>query len=184
MSPWELCKGGTEHGHQRALFAWCKIAERYGFDAAWDKKCYEAGGMEYAFATYGQEQACWPLKWFHAVPNGGSLGDSKQSQQIRGAQKKAEGVKAGVYDTFLPYPIYAPCVTDSQVMVANYCGFFLEMKKPGEIKRRSDSQKVFGKDMLRAGYACAVADNWEDAARYVQSYMEGNAIECPVHNAN
>lgn len=183
MSPWELCKGGTEHGHQRALFQWCKIAERYGFAAAWDRKSYEAGGLEYAIKTYGQGNACWPLKWFHAVPNGGSLGDSKQSQAIRGGQKKAEGVKAGVYDTMLPWPIYEPCVTDSQVMVATYCGFFLEMKKPGEIKGRSPSQKEFGRDMYNAGYAVAVADTWEMAARYIQSYMNGEVINCPVHNA-
>lgn len=175
MSPWELCKGGTEHGHQRALFQWCKIAERYGFAAAWDRKSYEANGMEYAFATYGQDNACWPLKWFHAVPNGGSLGDSKQSQAIRGAQKKAEGVKAGVYDTFLPYPVTTG--------VCVYHGFFLEMKKPGEIKSRSASQKDFGREMANLAYAVAVADCWEMAARYVQDYMEGRRIECPIHNA-
>lgn len=176
MSPWELCKGDTEHGHQRALFQWCKIAERYGFAAAWDRKCYEAGGMEYAFATYGQADACWPLKWFHAVPNGGSLGDSKQSQMIRGAQKKAEGVKAGVYDTFLPYPV----TWNGHV----YHGFLLEMKKPGEIKRRSAAQIEFGRDMAQIGYAVAVADNWEMAAKYVQDYMEGRLINCPVHSAS
>jgi hypothetical protein len=178
MSPWELCKGGTEHGHQRALFAWSKIAEQYGFDAAWDKQTYEAGGKEYAESTYGTANACWPLKWFHATPNGGSLGDSKQSQQIRGAQKKAEGVKAGVYDTFLPWPS-SPL---GRTFVRH--GLWLEMKKPGEIKKRSLEQKSFSIAMIAAGYACAVADNWEDAARWVQLYMSGGIIECPVHNAN
>lgn len=173
MSPWQLCKGGTEHGHQRALFAWAKMAERYGFQAAWDVQTYEAGGMLYVEAKYGTDSGCWPLKWFHATPNGGSLGDSKESQAIRGAQKKAEGVKAGVYDTFLPYR-----------SMRGYCGLFLEMKKPGEIKRRSPLQVEFGSDMLKAGYACAVADDWEMAARYVQSYMMGELIECPVHLAS
>ena len=181
MSPWELCKGGTEHGHQRSLFAWSKIAEQYGFDAAWDKRTYEAGGKEYAESTYGTANACWPLKWFHATPNGGSLGDSKQSQQIRGAQKKAEGVKAGVYDTFLPYPNH---YRDSLNVVWQYYGFWLEMKKPGEIKKRSLEQKSFGAAMMNLCYACAVADNWEDAARWIQKYMNGEKIECPVHNAN
>lgn len=173
MSPWELCKGGTEHGHQRALFAWCKIAEKFGFKAAWDTKTYEENGLHYIQATYPNEMPCWPLKWFHAVPNGGSLGDSKQSQMIRGAQKKAEGVKPGVYDTFLPWPI-----------PNRYAGLFLEMKKPGELKKRSAEQKTFGADMLKAGYACAVADNWLDAAQWIERYMTGGVIECPAHNAS
>lgn len=177
MSPWELCKGGTEHGHQRALFAWAKMAEGYGFKAAWDERSYQAGGLEYAQTTYAEEVPCWPLKWFHATPNGGSLGDSKQSQMIRGAQKKAEGVKAGVYDTFLPWP-----VKDGPAYV-RYSGLFLEMKKPGEIKKRSAEQKTFGADMIKAGYACAVADNWLDAAHWVERYMSGGLIECPVHRA-
>lgn len=180
MSPWELCKGGTEHGHQRALFAWSKMAEMYGFECAWDKQTYEAGGMLYAESTYGTANACWPLKWFHATPNGGSLGDSKQSQQIRGAQKKAEGVKAGVYDTFLPWVQYLP----DNSGYFRYAGLWLEMKKPGEIKKRSLEQKAFGTAMTNINYACAVADNWEDAARCVQLYMSGGVIECPVHNAN
>lgn len=184
MNPKQLCKGGTEHGHQRALFQWCKIAEHYGFQAAWDDRCYETGGMEYAELTYGKADACWPLKWFHAIPNGGALGDDKQTAAIRGGQKKAEGVKAGVYDTMLPWPIFEQCESDSQVMVANYCGLWLEMKKPGEIKARSAAQKEFGNAMLAAGYACAVADSWIMAAKYVEAYMKGEVISCPVHNAN
>lgn len=178
MSPWELCKGGTEHGHQRALFAWCKIAEKYGFKAAWDTKTYEACGLEYIQATYPNEMPCWPLKWFHAVPNGGSLGDSKQSQMIRGAQKKAEGVKPGVYDTFLPWPSTVSGPPGAPL----YHGLFLEMKKPGELKKRSVDQKTFGADMLKAGYACAVADNWLDAAHWIERYMTGGVIQCPAHN--
>lgn len=179
MSPWELCKGGTEHGHQRALFAWAKMAQNYGFKAAWDERCYSEG-MEYAVKTYGNEIPCWPLKWFHATPNGGSLGDSKQSQMIRGAQKKAEGVKAGVYDTFLPYAMFQTQIVGAP---GNYHGLWLEMKKPGEIKKRSAEQKQFGSDMMKAGYACAVADNWLDAAHWVERYMSGGLIECPVHLA-
>lgn len=180
MNPKQLCKGGTEHGHQRALFQWCKIAEQYGFQAAWDDRCYEQGGMEYAELTYGKADACWPLKWFHAIPNGGALGDDKQTAAIRGGQKKAEGVKAGVYDTMLPYPQLNP----KDANRINYFGLWLEMKKPGEIKGRSSMQKEFGAAMLKAGYSCAVADSWIMAAKYVQAYMEGRPLECPLHNAN
>jgi hypothetical protein len=43
MKPEDLCKGGTEHGHQMALFCW---------------------------ANQHVEQ--WPvLKWMYAIPNGG-----------------------------------------------------------------------------------------------------------------
>ena len=56
------------------------------------------------------EQKYPELKWIHAIPNGGH-------RHIRVAMKmKAEGVKAGVWDIFVP------------VAVNGKCGCYIEMK--------------------------------------------------------
>lgn len=60
------------------------------------------------------------LEWFHAIPNGGSRGDDDKSRKIRGAQLKAEGVRQGVADTFLPWPVYEQCPADSQIMMMKW----------------------------------------------------------------
>lgn len=75
MTPDELAKSGTEHGHQRAFFAWLAKSDH--------------GVWLYTFA----------------IPNGGSRGDDKQTRRIRGGMLKAEGVKAGVPDIFCAIPV-------------------------------------------------------------------------------
>ena len=74
IHPNNLCKSGTEHGEQVALFAW----------AAWQvyNGPAEAAELAYLFAVHNQGH-----------------GDA-----IRGAQAKAEGTKKGVSDMFLPVP--------------------------------------------------------------------------------
>lgn len=74
MTPEQLAKSGSEHGHQRAFFAalreWSKAVDALTF----------------------------------AIPNGGARGDNARSNMIRGAALKAEGVKAGVPDVFVAWP--------------------------------------------------------------------------------
>jgi hypothetical protein len=44
MTPDQLARANTEHGHQRALFAWANMVVLYGFKAAWDDRSYSEPG--------------------------------------------------------------------------------------------------------------------------------------------
>lgn len=161
MTPDQLAKSGTEHGEQRALFAWLKVAQRHGFDTAW--RWAESGDMTVfqtsPFAVSNVEQVP-ELKWIFAVPNGG------QRDKITAAKLKHEGVKPGVPDTFFPLP----CV--------QYAGLFIEMKRSADkaTKRRagstSDVQDEWIAYLRSVRYACSVCFDWRSAARDIQSYVE------------
>lgn len=154
MTPDDLCKSGKEHGEQVALFAFISCAALYGFDVAHD---WAAGmGVEVAKTS----RAHWPLpvlKRLHAIHNQGH-GDA-----IRGARAKAEGVRAGVPDIFLP------------VRMRNYAGLYIELKqqkyrtaKNGGLK----PEQIEWIDYLRnAGYRVEVAYGWREAARHIQNYL-------------
>lgn len=164
------------------MFAWAKIAEMCGFQAAWDDKCYEVQG--YALETYGKANGVTALEWLHAIPNGGGIGDGdKKTAMIRGAQRKAEGVKAGVLDLQLPHPAIAakldyqdwpetsvPVWADGEY-TGIFCGLFVEMKKPGKLNRTSPEQKRFIATMNPRGYICVTADHWRHAAAYIEKYL-------------
>lgn len=165
MTPDQLAKSGTEHGEQRALFAWLKVAERYGFEVAWTDEAYTVPGLaaEMAHAIMsgqGYDPSVPELKWIFAVPNGG------QRDKITAAKLKHEGVKPGVPDTFFPLPC------------AQYAGLFIEMKRSADkaTKRRagstSDVQDEWIAYLRSVRYACSVCFDWRSAARDIQSYVE------------
>ena len=131
MTPEALAKSDTESGHQRAVFAW----------AALNKAKYPM------------------LDWLFHIPNGGSRGDDARSRMIRGANMKADGVKPGIYDLFLPWP------------QAGYHGLFIEMKKPGAINTTSHDQKAFGLYCINTGYASRVCDSWILAVETIEQYL-------------
>lgn len=175
MTPATLAKSGTEHAHQTALFAYAAVAYLHGFDAAdeWSK------GGKLPKRDPDAPPKVPALEWFHAIPNGGSRGDDDKSRKIRGAQLKAEGVRQGVADTFLPWPVYEPCPADSQIMMMKWAGLYIEMKKPTERPKSetakggvSDEQRSFGEYAKRVGYGWAVCYDWEQAASYLRSYIE------------
>lgn len=163
MTPATLAKSGTEHAHQTALFAYAAVAYLHGFDVAdeWSK----TGKLPKRDPDAPPKVPA--LEWFHAIPNGGSRGDDDKSRKIRGAQLKAEGVRQGVADTFLPWPN------------AGWHGLYIEMKKPTERPKSetakggvSDEQRSFGEYAKRVGYGWAVCYDWEQAASYLRSYIE------------
>ena len=133
MTPEQLAKSGTEHGHQTALFCWC-AANRDLFPE---------------------------LEWFHAIPNGG-LRSKAQAGKL-----KAEGVKAGIPDTFLP------------VARRGFHGLYIEMKKPTMRPKRggkggvSDEQEIFMRAVEHGGYCCKVCYSWEEARNALTWYLEG-----------
>ena len=139
MTPEQLAKNGSEAAHQTALFCWAAL-----------------------------NAVRWPeLRWFHAVANGGSRGDNKRSAMIRGGQLKAQGVKAGVSDTFLP------------VKRGEWSGLYIEMKKPSERPKRggsggvSDEQAAFGLFVQAQGFGFVVCYGWDEAARVLEQYLKG-----------
>jgi len=163
MTPATLAKSGTEHAHQTALFAYAAVAYLHGFDVAdeWSK----TGKLPKRDPDAPPKVPA--LEWFHAIPNGGSRGDYDKSRKIRGAKLKAEGVRQGVADIFLPWPS------------GKWHGLYIEMKKPTERPKSetakggvSDEQRSFGEYAKRVGYAWIVCYDWEQAASYLRSYIE------------
>jgi len=90
-----------------------------------------------------------------AIPNGG-----KRSIGVA-VKMKAEGVKRGVPDIFLPVP------------VGQWCGMFLEMKvrQGGQV---SKEQRAFMAD-LDARYRVAIAHGAEHASKLIESYLKGES---------
>jgi hypothetical protein len=161
MTPEQLAKGGSEHGHQVALFAYVAMAYNRGFMLA----DHWAAGNELPLREDAATPAIPALKWFHAIPNGGARGDGR-SGAIRGGHLKAEGVRSGVADTFLPLPR------------GGYAGLYIELKKPTEkpkVKGKgglSDEQLEFRDYVQSAGYGWVVCYSWREAADVLRMYME------------
>lgn len=167
MRPDQLAKSGTEHGHQVALFAFVNVAKWHGFDAA---EAWAAGADLPPMPEAPEVPA---LAWFHAIHNQG------HGDKVRGALAKAEGVRKGVADTFLPWPVYEQCPSDSQVMMMKWAGLYIEMKKPSErpvsFKSKgglSDEQIEFKEYALNVGYGWCVCYSWSEAAKTLRQYIE------------
>lgn len=153
ITPDIMAKTGSEHGIQAALFAWVAVAKIHGFDVA---NLWGETNDPKAFLT-SKKIGVKELEWFHAVPNGGSRGDTQKSRQIRGATLKAEGVRDGVADCFLPVARYP------------YHGLYIEMKTPtGAIRPK---QREFRSFVMSQGYAFSFERSWRDAAALLQSYL-------------
>ena len=166
MTPAQLAKSNTEHAHQVALFAYAAVAYRHGFDIA-DAWCEKGDGVLRRSNTDFTKPAVPALEWFHAIPNGGSRGDDDKSRKIRGGQLKAEGVKQGVSDCFLPYP------------VGPWHGLYIEMKKPSQKPKKdtskggmSDNQIKFAEYAKSVDFGFMTCYSWKEAAEVLQAYIE------------
>lgn len=96
----------------------------------------------------------WPeLRLMHAIPNGGSR------HPVEAARLKAQGVKAGIPDIFLP------------VASGGYHGLYIEMKRKKGGRISVDQQQMI--DALRAqGYRVEVCKGAEEASKTIKEYME------------
>lgn len=151
MTPEQLAKSGTEHANQRALFAWANMAEKYGLQAANTPNSYVVkGAAETILNDYNDKIP--QLKWLHAIHNQGH-GDA-----IRGAKAKAEGVKTGIWDIFLPVSI-----------VDEYCGLYIEMKVGNN--KLTVEQSEFGQFAINQGYKTVVCYSWQDARDCIVEYL-------------
>lgn len=99
-----------------------------------------------------QESKYPELKLLHAIPNGG------HRHLVVARKLKAEGVKSGVPDLFLP------------VARQNYHGLYIEMKTPkGKIQ---DSQKWWLEELDKQGYYCVVCREVEQTIETIISYLK------------
>ena len=89
---------------------------------------------------------------FH-IPNGGSR------HIVEAANLKAQGVRAGVPDIFLP------------VARLGYHGMFIEMKRR-KGGRLSEAQKEWICVLERNGYFAIVCAGWEEAVEAIESYLK------------
>lgn len=167
-TPWEMADVGAEFSHQTALFAWAAMARIFGPDLANDPNSYTMPG--YARSACKRDEPLPELEWLHAIKNQGH-GDA-----IRGGRSRAEGVKAGVFDVFLPVPVdlthrmirLEPLTTFKPYSVT--CGLYVELKKPGKHKT-SPEQLVFQAYAQRVGYSAVVCVGWEAARDAILRYL-------------
>jgi len=103
----------------------------------------------FAIASYRPE-----LRWMFAIPNGG------YRTKATAGKMRAEGLRAGISDIFLPLP------TDK------YHGLFLEMKVGHN--KLTDLQKEFQNYATQQGYCCKVAYSADEAIKIIDEYLELN----------
>lgn len=132
-----MARNLVEHEHQKALVAW-----------AWQTKIPPGPDVEEG-ATLGA--------YLFAIPNGG--GRSK----AEAGRLKAEGVKAGVSDLFLP------------LQRQGCAGLWLELKAPK--KKPTPDQRAWLVRMARAGYRAEWRDDWLAAAVVLADYI---GVPAPV----
>jgi hypothetical protein len=91
------------------------------------------------------------LRLLFAIPNGG-LRDKRTAAKL-----KAEGVRAGVPDLFLPYP------------ASGYHGLFIEMKRPDG--RTSIEQDAWIQVLNLNGYLAVVCKGQDEAWNCLMGYL-------------
>jgi hypothetical protein len=103
------------------------------------------------------------LKWLHSIPNGG-LRDIRTATNL-----KAEGVKAGILDIFLPLPIQTE-------WAEQYAGLYIELKTE---KRRNQKNGGMSEEQIEfmlycgaIGYFAKVCYGWEEARDIIIEYLE------------
>lgn len=93
-------------------------------------------------------------KHLFAIPNGG------KRNLIEAKILKGQGVKSGVSDTFLAYP------------VKPYAGLWIELKSPKPYKSQITKNQQEWIDLMQSvGYDAYIAYGWEEAANKITSYL-------------
>ncbi len=99
----------------------------------------------------------WPaLRWMFAIPNGG------QRATVTAIRLKAEGVKAGVPDIFLPCP------------QENWAGLWIELKAGSN--KPTDTQREWLAGLREQGYVTAVCWGAGEAIRVIENYLRGEQM--------
>lgn len=100
----------------------------------------------------------WPfLRFMYHCPNGGSR------NKAEAARLKAQGVKAGVPDIFLPYP------------KDGYHGLYIELKT--DIGKATEEQKDWLEYLSAAGYYTDVCHGFYAAVAVIEDYLTGGTMK-------
>jgi hypothetical protein len=91
------------------------------------------------------------LEWLFAIPNGG------KRDIVTAAKMKREGLKMGIFDLCLPYP------------VEGFHGLYIEMKRKGG--KPSKKQREFQDYLLSQGYVAVVCEGWIEAKNVIERYL-------------
>lgn len=120
-------------------------------DAAWNGSEHDLQKKFFAWLSSLLEQN--PMLWLaHAIPNGGTR------NKIEAAKLKAEGVRSGVPDVFLPIP------------KKSYHGLYIEFKA-GKNKPSTD-QLFFINCLHYLGYKCIVTNSFKFATSITVQYIQ------------
>lgn len=131
-----------------ARFTKNKAGEVTGFKQVVYEHDYQAEVIRWAKKVENIYPELWLL---HAIPNGG--------KRNKGVAKKlkAEGVKAGVPDLFLP------------VARGQYHGLYIEMKNETGVIR--DTQKIFQQEVEKQGYKVITCYSDMEAIEGIAYYL-------------
>mgnify|MGYP000943579219 FL=1 len=115
------------------------------------------------FAWAAANEGRYPeLALLFAIPNGG------HRHPAVAAQLKAEGVRPGVPDVFLPAVRPGP---DGRV----WGGLFVEMKRADHSNGPTSEQRLWLERLRNAGYMAAVAYGAAEAIAVIENYLRGDA---------
>lgn len=127
----------------------------------WAQSGTESGHQKSLFAWAAIEAKTDPrLSLMFAIPNGG------KRDAGTAARMKAEGVRAGVPDIFLPAPVVRINHGDNSAL---WHGLFIEMKV-GKGKL-SDEQKEWMFAFDQQGYKCETCYSWLEAREAINNYL-------------
>lgn len=162
-NPWDYAdKSGKEHAHQAAVFMWANMAVNFGLIVANYKEAYTVPGWaKEREASYNDKVP--ELKWLFAIHNQG------HGDLVRGSIAKAEGVKAGVFDLFLPVPIRRAGGLNGALPSQHLAGLFLEMKV--DKNQPSNLQLEFQSFARSMHYAAEIAWGWLEARDKLLDYL-------------
>lgn len=104
-----------------------------------------------------------------SIPNGAYLAGSEKKRGAQMGRLQRAGLRVGASDLFVALPR------------RQWHGLYVEMKKERVAFRSraeadgavSDEQRIFGEDMLEAGYLWIVAYGFDEAKHVIEAYVDG-----------
>lgn len=120
----------------------------------------------FCWAGLPEVRAQYPcLEWMYAIANGG------KRDKVTAGKLKAEGVKAGIADVFLPVAIRLPAPIGLTIPTL-FCGLYIELKRADGYPSQFSAEQIdFAKFVKSYGYAWYPAFGWREATHIIVSYL-------------
>lgn len=123
----------------------------------------QAAVIQWASMNLGRFPELWGL---HSIPNGANMGDNDLQRAYNSNRQRAEGMKKGVCDLFLP------------VARRGFHGLYLEMKRDGD-SRTSPDQDKFIAFVNAQGFYADRFDGAAEAIAFLEWYLSNNQEPMP-----